>query len=346
MRFSDVKLIDVAKFLIALSISLLLLYLVFQKVDWQDFIDKFYTVDYRWVLFSMVLSFTSYIARAYRWVLLINPFGYKLKTSRSVIAVFIGYLANLALPRLGEVTRCAVLKKNDNIPIPLSFGTVITERIFDLIMLIILFLITMILEFDILYAFFQQVLEYVPDISYFMYGLSGFILISASLIFIFRKRLIKWITSLLFYQKVSGFVHQLWEGFLSFKNVENKTGFILSTISIWVVYFLMTYVITFSMSETESLGIMAGMTMLVGAGVALIIPVQAGFGTYHFIITLLLTFYGIEKETGRFFATLLHTSQIITILFFGALSLIISFFIKRSIHDQNGRKNTPAEPTS
>ena len=170
--------------------------------------------------------------------------------------------------------------------------------------------------------------------------------ISATLIILFRKRLIRWITSLKFYQKISGFVRQLWDGFLSFKQVENKAGFILSTITIWVVYFLMTYVITFSMVETESLGILAGMTMLVGAGVALIIPVQAGFGTYHFIITLLLTFYGIEKETGRFFATLLHTSQIITILLFGALSLIISFFIKKGFHDQNGKENTTTESTA
>lgn len=345
MRLSDVKPIDVAKYLIALSISILLLYLVFQKVDWQDFFEKFNTVDYSWVLFSMTLSFTSYIARAYRWVLLINPFGYQLKTSRSTIAVFIGYLANLALPRLGEVTRCAVLKENDDIPIPLSFGTVITERIFDLIMLIILFLITMVLEFDILYAFFQQVLEFVPDLSILIYSLTGFIVVSATLIFLLRKRLIRWITNLVFYQKISGFVRQLWDGFLSFKQVENKVGFILSTVTIWVVYFLMTYVITFSMAETESLGVLAGMTMLVGAGVALIIPVQAGFGTYHFIITLLLTFYGIEKETGRFFATLLHTSQIITILLFGALSLIISFFIKKGLHDQNRRENTTAEST-
>ncbi|MEL6561454.1 MAG: lysylphosphatidylglycerol synthase transmembrane domain-containing protein [Bacteroidota bacterium] len=345
MRLSNVKPIDVAKYLIALSISVLLLYLVFQKVNWQDFFEKFYTVDYSWVLFSMALSFTSYIARAYRWVLLINPFGYQLKTSRSIIAVFIGYLANLALPRLGEVTRCAVLKENDNIPIPLSFGTVITERIFDLIMLIILFLITMVLEFDILYAFFQQILEFVPDMSILIYSAGGFMFISATLIILFRKRLIRWITGLKFYQKISGFVRQLWDGFLSFKQVENKAGFILSTITIWVVYFLMTYVITFSMVETESLGILAGMTMLVGAGVALIIPVQAGFGTYHFIITLLLTFYGIEKETGRFFATLLHTSQIITILLFGALSLIISFFIKKGFHDQNGKENTTTEST-
>ncbi len=347
MGLGKINLTDIVKYLLALSIAVSLLFWVFQKVDWEDFIEKIYLVDYSWVLFSMLLSFTSYIARAYRWTLLINPFGHQLKTSRSLIAVFIGYLANLALPRLGEVTRCAILKKNDGIPVPLSFGTVITERIFDLFMLIILFVITFFLEFEVLTAFFKQIFEYVPEgITQLLYISGGAFLVFSLVIFFFRKRLLAWAKRLPFSQKIIGFILQLWDGFLSFRKIENKVGFILSTIVIWVVYFLMTYVITFSMTETQSLGIVAGMTMLVGAGVALIIPVQAGFGTYHAIITLLLVFYGVEKETGRFFATLLHTSQIVTILFFGALSLIISFFIKRSIHDKDREQNIAAKTTS
>lgn len=346
MRLSNINFVAIAKYLIALSIALLLLYWVFQQVNWHDFIEKIYSVNYSWVILSMALSFTSYVARAYRWILLINPFGYNLKTRRSLIAVFIGYLANLALPRLGEVTRCAVLKKNDNIPVPLSFGTVITERIFDLIMLIVLFMITFILEFDVLYAFFGQIIEYAPNLSTLLTVFTSVLLLLSVLTFLLRKKLKFWVKSLPFSKKLIGFIQQLWEGFLSFRKVENKIGFILSTVVIWVVYFLMTYVITFSMIETESLGIIAGMTMLVGAGVALIIPVQGGFGTYHAIITLLLAFYGIDKETGRFFATLLHTSQIVTILFFGTLSLIISFFIKRSTHDQDGEQNITTESAS
>jgi len=339
------NLISVIKYLIALSIAFVLLYWVFQSIEWEDFIQKIYAVDYSWVILSMFLSFSSYIARAYRWTLLINPFGYQLKTSRSLIAVFIGYLANLALPRLGEVTRCAILKKNDEIPVPLSFGTVITERIFDLFMLIFLFIITFILEFELLYAFFKKLLEYVPDLSTLIYIASGVMVIAGAVMFLLRKKILIWIQKLPFSQKITGFIKQLWNGFLSFRKVKNKTGFIISTVIIWVVYFLMTYVITFSMEETESLGIIAGMTMLVGAGVALIIPVQGGFGTYHAVITLLLVFYGISEETGAFFATLLHTSQIITIVFFGLISLIISFFIKKKINDTNGKQNITPEST-
>ncbi|MGB3468005.1 MAG: lysylphosphatidylglycerol synthase transmembrane domain-containing protein, partial [Cyclobacteriaceae bacterium] len=329
-----------------LGIAGFLLYWVFKKVDWLDFVDKIYSVNYSWVIFSMLLSFSSYIARAYRWKLLINPFGYDLKTSRSLLAVFIGYLANLALPRLGEVTRCAVLNKNDGIPVPLSFGTVITERIFDLIMLIILFIITFFLEFDLLYAFFSQLLENVSDLSYALSIFIAVIAVMSIMFFLIRKKLTYVLQKFTLYKKVEGFIMQLWEGLLSFKKIENKLGFIISTVVIWVVYFLMTYVITFSMSETQSLGIIAGMTMLVGAGVALIIPVQGGFGTYHAIITLLLAFYGIEKETGRFFATLLHTSQIVTIVFFGSISLVISFFIKKRINDQNRTENPDGKSVS
>lgn len=334
--------LSVVQYVAALSLAIFLMYWVFQNVEWQKFKEKFYEVDYSWVYLSMMLSFSSYIARAYRWVLLINPFGYQLKTSRALVAVFIGYMANLVLPRIGEVTRCAILKKNDDIPVPLSIGTVVTERVFDLIIFLGLFLITLILEFDLLIAFFGRLLENTPDLRIYFYILLGLAVVTGAFTLIFWNTVVATFHKLPFAEKVLTIGQQLLDGFLSFRKVENKVGFIISTLVIWAAYYFMTYVIMFSIAETSTLGIVAGLSLLAGAGVAMIIPVQGGFGTYHAIIALLLTFYGVEELTGKFFAALLHTSQVVTQVVAGLTCLVISFLLTKKTHDSNSRKDPKA----
>ncbi len=329
MKFSKSSFLSILKYIITLSVAAGLLWTVFRKVDWEEFADNLLKVDYSWVIASMILSSTSYLARAYRWTLLINPFGYRLKTGRALLGVFTGYLVNLALPRVGEVTRCAVLNKNDGIPIPLSIGTVVTERIFDLLMLIVFFGLTFIFEFDILYRFFEELFSKIQNPENLIYIVLGIGLVMIVIYLLFRKAINRFLSNSTLAKKIITFIKGLWQGFLSFKKIENKIGFIVSTILIWIAYFLMTYLITFSMPETENLGVLASMSMLVGAGVALAIPVQGGFGTYHLIITILLTFYGLHEKDGTFFATLLHTSQIIVTFLFGVISIIISLLIKR-----------------
>ena len=342
MKVGKGAVISVAKYLAALGLAVFLMFWVFQNIEWATFRQKFDEVDYSWVLLSMLISFSSYIARAYRWVLLINPFGYQLKTSRALVAVFIGYMANLVLPRIGEVSRCAILKRNDDIPIPLSVGTVITERIFDLIVFILVFLVTLILEFDLLAAFFLRVLENTKNIEVYLYSLLAVSVIGGLLMLFYRRQLWAKFKKTSLSDKVIAFGKQLWEGLLSFKKVENKIGFIVSTLTIWVAYFFMTFVITFAVAETSELGVVAGLSLLAGAGVAMIIPVQGGFGTYHYIVSLLLTFYGIAELTGTFFATLLHTSQVVTQVIAGVASLLISFLITKKSHDTNRGKNQEA----
>ncbi|MEL7145802.1 MAG: lysylphosphatidylglycerol synthase transmembrane domain-containing protein [Bacteroidota bacterium] len=330
---------SIIKYLGAPALSIFLMYWVFRKFEWQEFRAKIDEVDYFWVYLSMVLSFSSYIARAYRWTLLINPLGYQLKTWRALIAVFIGYMANLVLPRLGEVSRCAILKKNDNIPVPLSIGTVVTERVFDLIIFAGLFVITLALEFDLLVAFFSRLMENTPDFRLYFYIFLGVFGLAGLLGLVYRKTIVAAFHKLPFADKVKGIGQQLWDGFLSFKKVEKKVGFIVSTLVIWLAYYLMTYVIIFSIAETSSLGIVAGLSLLAGAGVAMIIPVQGGFGTYHAIISLLLTFYGIDELVGTFFATLLHTSQVVTQVVAGITCLLITFFLTKRANDRNSKKD-------
>ncbi len=120
----------------------------------------------------------------------------------------------------------------------------------------------------------------------------------------------------------------MYEGVLSLKNIKNVPGFIISTIVLWVVYYYMSYIIVFSLPETAHLGWMVGVMLLVTGGIALAIPVQGGFGTYHTLISVMLSLYAVDPTTGVFLATLLHTSQVVAVAIFGAIALALSFFLK------------------
>lgn len=313
-------------------LAIVLLFYAFKNVDYSEFIDKASEVSYKWVIASVVISLVSHWLRAYRWNILLSPFGYQLNSGRTFLAVMTGYLANLAFPRIGEVTRCGVLKKNDGVPMSLSFGTVITERIIDFFILLSLIILDFVLEFDKVFGFFSETLgfEQIFQNKFVVaFGIAVFIIVALGSFFLV-KHFISIKSENAFLNKIRIFLKEMMDGLFSLKKIKNVYGFVLSTFGIWVLYYLMSYIIVFSMGETSDLGILAGLSILVAGGIAMAIPVQGGIGTYHAFITGILILYGIEQNTGLFFATLLHASQVFSILFFGGLCVLISVFVSKN----------------
>ncbi len=318
------KIINVLKYIVSIAVAAVLLYFAFRNVDFTEFWQKAKLVNYWWVFGSIVLSYVAYWLRAYRWNLLLMPLGFShLTTNRTTVAVLIGYLANLALPRLGEVTRCGILKRNEGVPMANSFGSVITERIIDVISLFVLILFTLLIEYDTLISFFSSAFSGLSNVEGLAWKgalvLIGIALLGGLLIYIGIKS----------GGKFKELVRQLLEGIFSLRKVQNFPAFILSTILLWVVYYFMSYVIVFAVPETSSLSWQAGVVLLVTSGVALAIPVQGGFGTYHTMVSGMLLLYGIDKTNGVFFATLLHTSQVVAMAVFGGIAVLVSFFLKK-----------------
>ena len=309
--------------LLSIAVALFLLYLVFKNIAWADFWAKALSVDYTWVLISIGLSVIAYYARAYRWNILLEPLGYDLKASRTTLAVLIGYLANLALPRLGEITRCGILNRNENVPLPSSFGTVVSERIIDMITLLILIATCFLIEYDLLTTFLNSAYRDLNFPSWTFPVILSLGLFGTIFLIFFLKRLKKK------EGKIASLVKEFLNGIASLKDIKRPVHFIISTIIIWIVYFLMSYIIVFSLPESAHLGIGAGMMLLITGGIAISLPVQSGFGTYHGMISGMLLLYAVPLETGIFLATLLHTSQIIAVALFGSVALIISFFLRR-----------------
>jgi uncharacterized protein (TIRG00374 family) len=280
---------------------------------------------------SILLSLLSHWLRAYRWNILLEPFQENLSTGRTFLAVMTGYLANLAFPRLGEVTRCAVLKKTDGISVSTSFGTVITERLIDFFILLSIICIDLIVEFDRIFNFVSDTIGFqkVIDNQFLTIGVLIILVISGLVGFFIIRSFLSKQTQNEFVLKVQKFLQKLMEGLFSLRKIKNIYGFAFSTIGIWVLYYLMSYVIVFAVDETSSLGFFAGLTILSAGGLAMAAPVQGGVGTYHTFVTAILLLYGIDGQTSLFFATLLHTSQIFSIALFGGLSVLITAFITK-----------------
>jgi len=313
------------KFSLPLLAGLVLLFYAFKNVQLDDFLSKLNLTRYGWVIGSMLLSLVAYASRAYRWQLLLRAADQKVSTFRLTLAVFVGYLANLAFPRLGEVVRCVVLKKTNQIPVSLSIGTVVTERIIDSLVLFFFLTIALLLEFDLIVTYFENILSthHIP--------LDGILHAALTLLMIF---------SILFFvilrtnksgsQRIKKMALEVLKGILTIKSIQSKSLFLTTTTVMWFTYFLMSYMIFFALEETSSLSLTAGFMLLVSGGIALALPVQGGIGTYHAMIAMMLGLYCIENTTGLFLATLLHSSQILSVVIFGGISLVITLSIEKN----------------
>lgn len=256
-------------------------------------------------------------------------------------SLMVGYLANLAVPRLGEVSRCGSLSKAEKIPFNSLLGTVIVERVIDVICLLICLLLTAFVEYDRVGNFLvdsiinpitvkvNQSLQSVMFIS-----VAAIILVAlAGTIFWFVKKSRQAGAE----SKIMVMIKGLFDGLLSIGQLKRPLAFIFHTILIWIMYFLMAYLAFFALPSTSSLTWSAGMFILVVGGLGMSAPVQGGIGAYHLLVSQGLTLYGLSREDGLAFATMLHTSQMLIVIVLGSVSFLLLFFVnKNSANDFAG----------
>jgi len=252
-----------------------------------------------------------------------------------MLAVLVGYFANLLVPRMGEFSRCAVLKKTDNVEISSGLGSVVVERAFDMISLVVVILLSLFVEYEKLITVLTDI--FAPKIDYIVQNTpllaSGLIIIIAIVllsVFVVSKKKTQLRRNTLLI-KIRSFFRDLVEGILSIRKIKNKTGFWISTATLWLAYFFMAYVIFFAFEPTSSLGLKAGLSVLIMGGLGMATPVQGGVGAYHILVSGVLILYGISEEDGKFFAFVVHTSQFLSLLAFGGMSFVISLFIPKRV---------------
>jgi len=307
------------------------MWLAFRSVDFNKLLSELKKADLSWLLLSVFFGLVAYLSRARRWVLLVNPLGYHPSFLNAFYALMTGYLANLALPRVGEITRCVALGKKEKIPVDQLIGTVVIERTIDFISLLLIMIglifisgdqIGMFMKESILIPIEQSVISLFG--STWILWVSLFVIGSVSLGFMIGYR--HSLRKIRFFAKLFDLAKGIINGLKTITNLSRKWEFIFHTVFIWINYALMTWVVVFSLDVTSHLTFGDSIFLLVIGGLAMSAPVQSGLGAFHYIISRgLLIVEGIPLEDGLVYALLTHESQLIFVVIIGAISFFMIF---------------------
>lgn len=295
--------------------------------EWQKFTQAL-TKSKFWIIIPVffILGLSHYV-RALRWKLIMEPLGYKPSIINTFLAVLIGYLANLAVPRLGEVLKCTLLAKYENVPAEKIVGTIVAERAFDVISLGIVFLLALTLQFNVIQAGWEQLKsqsgqESISQDGWGIYIMIGFIVFALILLFIFRNKLTKILHS------VKKILWGVWEGVISATKLKKHNLFFFYSFAIWFLYLLATFIGLYGTEGTES-SFATAISCLAYASIGMILT-PGGIGAYAYFMAKVLELNGVEYTLGLANGTLQWFAQVIIVMILGGLSLILLPFVNKT----------------
>lgn len=302
-------------------IGVALFWFVYRNFNFSEFINALTKVRFRWVIVSIVLGLLSHFVRALRWKMLISTMGYNPGTTNLFLSVMILYFTNLIIPRGGELSRCLVITKYEKVPFVKLVGTVFLERITDLFAFFLIFLILVIWQFN----FFKTVMSFAGikiKFSAIYLKLFPFLIITICLgILVFA--LVKFGALNKFFLKLKRIKGEFTEGLEAIKHLKEKLKYFLLTFLILALWFLMLYVMFFAYPPTKNLSFIAAVLTYTFGTFAYFLPIQAGIGTWHFIVINCLLFYNIDRESGMIFALIAHTFTNLIYIIIGPIALAL-----------------------
>lgn len=281
--------------------------------------SHFKNANYNFIYLSIFIAFLGSAARAYRWKYSLEHMGYTTSFANNFMAVSIGYLMNLTIPRSGEISRALIVKKYNNIPFDKGFGSILAERIIDMIILCFFIGLAFLLQFDIVKAF---IIDKIP-VQKLLVLVSVCLLFGILFILLYLYSKAKIIITLK--QKIAG----LKEGLLSLVHMKKKWSYLFYTLAIWFSYILMFYISIFVIPETSTITLGAVITSFVIGSLAIAFT-NSGFGSYPFLIAKILLFYNISETAGNAFGWIIWTSQMLLLVFLGGISFLMLPLFNRS----------------
>ncbi|MWW24547.1 lysylphosphatidylglycerol synthase transmembrane domain-containing protein [Algibacter lectus] len=302
---------NILKITLPLLLGVFLVWYSLSKVSISKIVEYAQNADYTYIILGVFLGLLSHLSRSYRWIFMLEPMGYKIKFGNSVMAVFATYLINYTIPRAGEVARASILTNYEGVPFEKGFGTIVAERIADMLVMLGIIAITLFLQFDFIYSFLAEKFNPVKI------GIALALCVFLGLLFL---RLIKRSKSKLAL-KIRNFANGLIEGALSIFKMKKKWAFIFHTLFIWGMYLLMFYVTSFSITELH--GISAGAILIgfISASFS-IAATNGGIGSYPLAIFAAFSIFGIAEEPSIAFGWIMWASQTLMVIIFGGISLI------------------------
>ena len=320
---------SILQFIVLLGIGVLFIWLSVRSItpeQKEKIIDAFKQANYFWIVVSLLISWLSHFLRAYRWNYLLKPTGHKINLVNANCYVMIGYLANYGIPRMGEISRCTLAPKYDDVPFEVAFGTVITERIIDFILFLLIFALTFLVQFKELSGLvskyiFDPLLNILSGLSHsptklIMLGVLMVVMIAG--FFLLRKKFAGLLKG-----KLGGILKGMGEGLGSITKMEKPYKFIVLSLLIWACYFYSLYVCFFALNGTSHLGQSECLTLLL-FGTFGVMFAPGGLGAYPAIISwILFNTYGVDEISSFALPWLAWTSQFALILVLGLISIII-----------------------
>jgi len=302
---------SILKVVLPLLLGVGLVWYSLSKISIPILIQYFKDANYSWIILGVVMGILSHVSRAYRWIYMVEPLGFKPNFGNSIMAVYSAYLINFTIPRAGEIARASILTNYEGIPFDKGFGTIVAERVADTIMLLSIVAIAFFLEFEFIYDFFAQ--KFNP--SSLLLG-SVVLLLGVLLVLLFVKK-----SRSKFALKVKGFVSGLIEGAFSIFKMKKKWAFIGHTLFIWLMYVLMFYVTTFALPELQNIPIVAILIGFILASFS-IAATNGGIGSFPEAVVIAFSLFGMADDPSRAFGWIMWSTQTLVIVVLGGLSLL------------------------
>ncbi|MFM6984898.1 MAG: lysylphosphatidylglycerol synthase transmembrane domain-containing protein [Chitinophagaceae bacterium] len=308
---------EIIKYLIFAAIGVLVVYSIQKGLTFDDLLKNLKEAKVHYVLLSTFVGVLAVLFRALRWQLLLKPMGYETRLDNAYHATMSGYLINLGIPRSGEVARCALFSKTDKVPVNVLVGTVLSERVLDLVMLMIVVFSAVFMQFDLLYGYvYDNVLVKLQSNSLVL--IIVVLVLLAGLVVAFKAKSLFSAET-----KIGKIFLGFFDGIKSIFSLKQPLLFILYTIGIWLCYWMMTYFILQAFDYTEALGLSGGLSALVFSSIGVIIPAPAGSATIYSIYIGLNQIYHLSIDQAKAIGIVMFSSNILMIILAGTISYVI-----------------------
>lgn len=336
------KILSALQYLFFLALGFFLLWWSLRKVDdqgWTDIKNSFLNAHYLIIIPIVIALLASHFSRALRWKILMEPMGYTPRTSNTFLAVLIGYMANLAVPRLGEILKCTILARYEKVPADKLVGTIVAERAFDVICLLVVIAAAIFTQTDIIGEYFSAIIKdafgsKTEGISFqrLLVSLSILVLLFAIFIFLLRR-----FAHISFIQKLKSVIRGIWQGITSVKDVKKKEAFIFHTLFIWTMYLLSVRLGFLAMQETSVFAWKPALSVLSSGSVAMIMPSPGGLGFYPVFVQKTMELYGLKDTIGFAFGALMWGAQFFQMLLSGFVALLLFPFLnkQKKVHEES-----------
>ena len=303
-----------------LALAVGILWWMYRGIRWVELEDALsHRMSWTWMLLSMPFGILAQVLRAMRWKQALAPAGEHPRLSTCIHAVFLSYASSLVVPRVGEVLRCGILRRYEGTNFSCCVGTVVTERIIDTILILVLSFLTFLTQIPVFLTFFQHtgvslssVLGTFSLTGYLVTAVCGILALLCILLLARRFH---------FFSRTKSVLSDLKNGLLSVRKVKQPLLFILYSVGVWLSYFLHFYLTFFCFDFTSELGPLAALVIFIVGTYAVLVPTPNGAGSWHFAVKTVLVLYGVEQTDGALFVLIVHALQTLLVALLGIWSV-------------------------